>query len=109
MLTGDLQMYEVVDGLGQVKRHLIIWKIKLHLNCLAIVLIWNIIWFIPLDFIKFALQAAFDRSVRTVRPFEHIHRRLIALKQAKTSVQPSNVVDQIIDDRREHSGRLSKQ
>ncbi len=79
------------------------------MNCLAIVLIWNIIWFIPLDFIKFALQAAFDRSLRTVKPFEHIHRRRIALKQAETTVLPSDVVEQIIDDRREHSKRLAKQ
>ncbi len=67
------------------------------------------IWFIPLDFIKFGLQAVFHRSLKTIKPFEHIHRRLIAAKQTKGTVVPLEVADKDAGDRRERSKRLSQQ
>jgi len=68
-----------------------------------------LIWFIPLDFIKFGLQAVFHRSLHTIKPFEHIHRRLIASKQAKATVVPLEVAEKDASYRRQRSKRLSQQ
>jgi hypothetical protein len=75
----------------------------------VIVWIYNLIWFVPLDFIKFGLQAAFNRSLHAVKPFEHIHRRWIASKQAKGTVIPSEVLEKIIDERRQNLKQLYQQ
>ncbi|CAF1024705.1 unnamed protein product [Didymodactylos carnosus] len=37
----------------------------------GIVWIWNIIWFIPLDLIKFCLQAIFAKSIHAIQPFNN--------------------------------------
>ena len=66
------------------------------------------IWFIPIDFIKFGLQAAFHRSIHTIKPFEHIHRRLIASKQAKATVVPLDVAERAASIRREYSRQGSQ-
>ncbi|CAF4876145.1 unnamed protein product [Rotaria sp. Silwood1] len=74
----------------------------------AIVWIYNLIWFVPLDYIKFGLQAVFSRSLHAVKPFEHIHRRIIASKHAKATVIPLEIIQKIIDDRREQLRQLSQ-
>ncbi len=70
---------------------------------------YNIIWFVPLDYIKFVLQAAFHRSVHAVKPFEHIHRRLIASRQAKATVVPLELAEKIVGDRRDALRILAQQ
>ncbi len=67
------------------------------------------IWFIPLDFIKFGLQAVFHRSLKTIKPFEHIHRRLIASRKAKGTVVPLGIADKDAGHRLERAKRLSQQ
>ena len=95
-----------VVGLGQVTKNISFYFIKycfvLFFN-LGIIWIYNLIWFIPLDFIKFGLQAVFHRSLHTVKPFEHIHRRLLASKQANASVAPLDMADEIANERRASS------
>ncbi|CAF1582274.1 unnamed protein product, partial [Didymodactylos carnosus] len=39
-----------------------------------IVWIWNMIWFIPLDLLKFFLQASFARSFHAVKPIQRRDR-----------------------------------
>jgi hypothetical protein len=75
---------------------------------LAIVWVYNLVWFVPLDFTKFGLQVAFNRSLHVVKPFEHIHRRLIASKQAKGTVIPIEMIAKIVGNRREQIRRLSE-
>ncbi|CAF0990420.1 unnamed protein product [Rotaria sordida] len=74
----------------------------------AIIWIYNLIWFVPLDYIKFSLQAIFSRSLHVIKPFEHIHRRLIASKQAKATVLPLEIIQKTIDERREQLRQLSQ-
>ncbi|CAF3588766.1 unnamed protein product [Rotaria sordida] len=74
----------------------------------AIIWIYNLIWFVPLDYIKFSLQAIFSRSLHVIKPFEHIHRRLIASKQAKATVIPLEIIQKTIDERREQLRQLSQ-
>ena len=74
----------------------------------AIIWVYNLIWFIPLDYIKFVLQAVFQRSVHAVQPFERIHRRLLAWRKAKGAVTPSDLVDKIIEERREQQRQISQ-
>lgn len=73
---------------------------------LGIVWIYNFIWFVPLDFIKFVLQASFNRSLHAVKPFEHIHRRLIASRQAR-AVVPEGVAQDLIKERRVYMQQAS--
>ncbi|CAF4146050.1 unnamed protein product [Adineta steineri] len=75
----------------------------------AIIWVYNIIWYIPLDYIKFGLQAVFNRSLHAVKPFEHIRLRLLASKQAKGTVIPSDLIEKIIIDRREHLRQSQRQ
>ena len=79
---------------------------EIYLYPLGIVWIYNFIWFVPLDFIKFALQASFSRSLHAVKPFEHIHRRLIASRQARTIV-PDGVAQDLIRERRVYMQQAS--
>jgi len=74
----------------------------------GIIWIYNMIWFVPLDFIKFALQAVFHRSLHAVKPFEHLHRRIIASKQAKGTVVPLEVAERYAIDRREYLKQISQ-
>jgi len=76
---------------------------------LAIVWIYNLIWFVPLDFIKFGLQAVFNRTLHAVKPFERIHDHVIASKRSKRAIMPSETIDKIIDARRDYSRQLSQQ
>lgn len=69
---------------------------------LAIIWVYNIIWFIPIDFIKFGLQAVFHRSLHAVKPFEHIRRRLSKSKEAQASVMPMDEAERIAEERREY-------
>jgi hypothetical protein len=76
---------------------------------LAIVWIYNLIWFVPLDFIKFGLQAVFNRTLHAVKPFERIHNHMIASRRAKRAIMPSETIDKIIDDHPGYSRQLSQQ
>ncbi|CAF0900061.1 unnamed protein product [Adineta ricciae] len=64
----------------------------------AIIWIYNLIWYVPLDYIKFALQAVLERSLHAVSPFEHLHRRLIA---SQGTVAPHDGLQRKTSDRRE--------
>ena len=75
----------------------------------AIIWVYNFIWFVPLDFIKFALQAVFHRSIHAVQPFERIHRRLLASRQAKGTVTPADMEKKAIEERRTQRKRTSRQ
>ena len=59
-----------------------------------------------MDYIKFALQACFGRSLRVIKPFEHIHRRLIAKRQARAAV-PDDVARDLIEQRRAYVQQIS--
>jgi hypothetical protein len=63
---------------------------------LAIVWIYNLIWFIPLDFIKFGLQAMFSRSLHAVKPFDKSHHSFDSKKQSINLIMPT-VTDSTID------------
>ena len=51
-----------------------------------------------MDYIKFALQAVFERSLHAVSPFEHLHRRLMA---SKGTVTPHGSLQRMTSERRE--------
>lgn len=108
MLHGDLRIYAVVDGRGQARRLMMRKNQEDIFRSLGIVWIYNLIWFIPLDYIKFALQAAFSGNLHVVKPFEHMRRRIRALKQTEATVVPMDQSEDRISNRSPPSKQASR-
>jgi hypothetical protein len=80
-----------------------------YLFFLAIVWVYNLIWFVPLDFIKFGLQATFDRSIRAVQPFDRFQRRRVSIKVAENAVGPEETFSTTLATRRQVERQYSRQ
>jgi hypothetical protein len=76
---------------------------------LAIVWVYNIIWFLPLDFIKFGLQASFDRDLHAVKPFNALQRRRISVKLPENAIVPIETPSPIVNARRKLDRQITRQ
>lgn len=61
---------------------------------IAIIWVYDAIWFLPLDFIKFSLQVAFNCSFSVVKPFKQCCGRKCSRKkkQQKNAVGPESEI-----------------
>lgn len=74
---------------------------------IAIVWIYNLIWSVPLDFIKFGLQAVFCRNLKGIIPLDQLRRCLASRKMSTNTIAPAATTSTAVPLHRQLSRSVS--
>lgn len=75
---------------------------------IGIVWVYDIIWFLPLDFVKFGLQMAFARSATGIKPFNQCHEGCLSKLCKGSAIAPENATAVEIPSENPQPRRLSR-